>query len=336
MINFRCKYCNQKISVPVIQAGKKGKCPKCKNMLLVPQPEETNSLTGQNSSGCSTANSKKFHLTLLDVPQKDTIPIQPETPDSIHGETIQQLQELEEKLGLNKVEPVPKRKLPWLIDIFLYPVNKPCLVVVAIIIVIPLLINIATVLAGPFGFFISVPGVVIKIVVGLYMYWYLCECIRDSAAGGLRAPEVLGNAPELGDMAWQTLRIIVTLAFFFLPVLLYYRHTRREDVLFWSLLGYAVVFFPMGLLAVIMFDSFSALNPMILISSIFSTFFQYCGLIVAFAAVGLLVAAIVSASQNSPVLTIVVPCGSIYLTMIAAHLLGRFYWRWQEKLYWEV
>ena len=35
----------------------------------------------------------------------------------------------------------------------------------------------------------------------------------------------------------------------------------------------------MGLLACVMFDSIRALNPILLIGSILSTFFQYCGLV---------------------------------------------------------
>ena len=36
MINFNCTNCGQKINVPVMHAGKKGKCPKCKTMLVIP------------------------------------------------------------------------------------------------------------------------------------------------------------------------------------------------------------------------------------------------------------------------------------------------------------
>lgn len=37
VIRFKCKNCGQKIRVPDLHAGRKGKCPKCKNLLLVPE-----------------------------------------------------------------------------------------------------------------------------------------------------------------------------------------------------------------------------------------------------------------------------------------------------------
>ncbi|MBN1456425.1 MAG: hypothetical protein JW912_01065 [Sedimentisphaerales bacterium] len=36
MIKFRCGFCNQKIAVPKIHAGKRGQCLKCKKILLIP------------------------------------------------------------------------------------------------------------------------------------------------------------------------------------------------------------------------------------------------------------------------------------------------------------
>ena len=194
-----------------------------------------------------------------------------------------------------------------------------------------------TTLLGPvFGIFIWAPGLAINTVVFLYMYWYLCQCIHDSAEGGLRAPDVLVNAPGLGDMLWQTIRIAACLVFFCAPVLIYYRRTERTDTVFWFLLAYAAFFFPIGLLAVIMFDSFSALNPLLLIPSIFSTFFQYCGLVLLFCFFGYILAKFISGLPWSGFLNYVPVAVIIYLTMVAAHLLGRFYWRYQENLYWEV
>ena len=92
----------------------------------------------------------------------------------------------------------------------------------------------------------------------------------------------------------------------------------------------------MGLLAVIMFDSFAGLNPLLLIGSIFSTFFQYCGLVLLFCIFGYSSAKIFLAFRESGFLIYVSVALIIYLAMVAAHLLGRFYWRYNEKLYWEV
>ena len=335
VIRFHCKYCQQRITVPKIHAAKKAKCPKCKNIIVVPNVESAADVP-QTTPGDSAVSSKDatFALTFLDIPQEEKA--QPAAEGYAPDKTFEELREIEQEIATDQAEPLPERKLPWLIDIFLYPVSTPGLTILAIVIVIPLLIDFVATLFGPFGFFISVPGFVINVVISLYMYWYLCECIRDSAEGGLRAPDVLIRAPSLGDMLWQTIRIAGCLVFFCLPVLIYYRHTERTDTVFWLLLAYAVFFFPMGLLAVIMFDSFSGLNPLLLIGSIFSTFFQYCGLILLFCIFGYSLAKILSVFSGSGFLNYIAFTLIIYLAMVAAHLLGRFYFRYKEKLYWEV
>jgi len=92
----------------------------------------------------------------------------------------------------------------------------------------------------------------------------------------------------------------------------------------------------MGLLAVLMFGSFTGLNPLLLIPSIFSTFFQYLALI---GFLGVLIAAFVAVAQvvkGKIVLEFIAAAGFMYLLMIIAHLLGRFFWKYQVKLNWEV
>ena len=36
MIEFCCPNCNKRFSVPETAAGKKGKCPQCKNIIVIP------------------------------------------------------------------------------------------------------------------------------------------------------------------------------------------------------------------------------------------------------------------------------------------------------------
>jgi phage FluMu protein Com len=337
MIKFHCKSCGQNLSVPEIHAGKKGKCPKCKNVFLIPQIQDTSPLATQSkATDKETAPKDSPHgLTLLDVPNRQDALRQKDKPkDQL---IIQEYKkEPEEEPKIDQTELVPKRKLPWIIDIFLYPVSVPGIVTLGVIIGIPLLINIATRLLGLFGAFIAIPGFFINIVVGLYLYWYIAECIRDSAAGGLRAPETLGRAPGLGDMFLQLLKIVGCFALCLAPLLIYYQQTRKTDAIFWSLLAYATFFFPMGLLSVVMFDSFSGLNPILILGSIFRTFFPYCAIVVVFLLDGFLTIIIKFAATQSWVLSFLIDCIRLYLALVGAHLLGRFYWRYQEKLRWEV
>ncbi len=110
----------------------------------------------------------------------------------------------------------------------------------------------------------------------------------------------------------------------------------------------------MVLLTVVMFDSVDALNPILIIRSIFRTFVPYCGLVLVFCVLGGLVAPIISNLPKPYALqqTIFYICivlnyllgtafiiqkiAFIYLAMVAAHLLGRFYWWHKDKLGWGI
>jgi len=50
VIKFRCRNCNQKIRVPKIHADKKGRCPKCKNIVVVPKIEKPSPVTSQSKT----------------------------------------------------------------------------------------------------------------------------------------------------------------------------------------------------------------------------------------------------------------------------------------------
>ncbi len=276
--------------------------------------------------------------------QEVTIPIEP-TPVDKSEEYFEQMQK-DQGADLHEPEPLAKRKLPWILDIFLYPTNKAGLTTLAIIIFVPMLINIVAnrmnasvvrfppmlVLAVPFSFI----GFIINLLLSLYLYWYFCECIRDSARGGIRAPETLANTPGLGDLLWQWLRTIGCLAVFAAPTLIYYGYARQIDPVFWALLAVSVFTLPMALLAVVMFDSFSGLNPILLVGSVFSTFLPYCAMIVVFVPVVCLVVRESLAARDSVVLSFIVNCVRIYLALIVAHVLGWFYHRYKEQLNWEV
>jgi len=336
MIKFNCKSCGRKFSVPETSAGKKGKCPRCKNIVVVPEIQATSSLTEQSNSGVPDVNSKSSadNVTLLNALEKDRIQDEPIGLSSVPEQATKYEQELEEEPS-DDTESLAERKLPWVIDIFLYPISIPCLITLGIIISIPLLINIAVGLLGPFGLFVLVPGFFINIVISLYFLWYVAECIRDSAEGGIRAPETLANTPGLGDLLGQWFRLLVCMLIFAGPMGYYFVKTHRTDAIFWSLLAYAVFFLPMGLLAVTLFDSIRGLNPLLLLGSIFSTFFIYCGLVLILGTVAMTVI-VLPRMLSGKWAVFVSGYFVMYILLVVAHLLGRFYWRYQEKLNWDV
>jgi hypothetical protein len=240
----------------------------------------------------------------------------------------------------------PRRKLPWLIDIFLYPVSKPGLMMLAVFIGIPLFIELLRIFTSMLvlGFpplvvllycFI-VFGAFVKIVVLLYIYWYLCECIHSSADGYIRAPDVISTGPSIGDMFWQLIKILSCLALFATPATLYYQYTQKTDTIFAALIYFAAFIFPMALLSVVMFDSFTGLNPVVVIGSIFSTFFYYCVLVASLVVLGHVAVKAFYMIRQTRIMSWVMLTGHIYFMMVAAHLLGRFYYKYQEKLNWDV
>jgi hypothetical protein len=347
MIRFCCEHCGHKISVKDKHAGKRGKCPKCKSILTVPKPQVNGAGPGQSDLDESTISSKAsaHDLTLLDVPRETKDQSQPAEQPVPDETAYEQLRRLQGGLVRQESDQILQRKLPWIIDIFLYPISKPGLIMLSFIIMVPLLFKFLgkTFTFAALGFppmlivatLVIMVGHLIRVLLSLYFYWYFCECIRESAAGQLRAPETIGSAPGLGEMLARLLRTLVCLIVFFGPVLIRFRYNRATDVVFWILFSYALFLFPVALLAVVMFDSLRGLHPFLLIGSIFSTFFQYCALVL-FIAAGVFILLSLPVTKEALILRFILRCICIYLALVAAHLLGRFYWRYQEKLNWEV
>jgi len=138
------------------------------------------------------------------------------------------------------------------------------------------------------------------------------------------------------DMFGQMVNIIGCLAIFFAPVVLYLWIAKRADIIFWLLLIYAVFVFPMALLAVVVFDSAAGFNPRLIYNSISDTFRQYSGLVLSFIVAILLIGVLGQKVGESGHSAFFIRCAGTYMIFVAAHLLGRFYWRNQEKLNWKL
>jgi len=367
VVDFDCAECGQRISALKIHNGKKIICPKCKNTLIVPAGSQTPAKSVRTVSfTCSMCHREieepeSSRGKLVECPHcKDYVPVPiaegpaqeapaPPGPRAEPDTSDQRFEQLQSSIGeMPAKEPdhVTERKLPWVLDIFLYPTSKAGLITLAIIIFVPLLIGIvvSSLSASARGFppllVLAVPvsmiGMITRLLLSLYLYWYFCECIRDSAAGGVRAPETVGATPGLGDLLWQWFRTFACLVVFAAPTLIYYAHVRQIDSVFWALLAVGVFVFPMALLAVVMFDSFAGLNPILLVGSVFSTFLPYCAMIAMFALLVFLIVQEAPVIQGSAILFFTIRCVGVYLALIVAHLLGWFYHRYEQKLNWDV
>jgi hypothetical protein len=266
-----------------------------------------------------------------------------------------QLQSRVEKLKQEVLKPdvPPERKLPWLIDILLYPFSASGAIHLAIFLFTPILIR-RFVLHGIDIFFGLLSLGLYALLIG-YFFYYIGYCIFDSSRGGLRAPDVtIYDAPEKGELVSQLFFILGATGVCFLPATAYFIITEQTGFIFWLLLAPGIILLPMVLLTAVMFDSLGALNPILIFTSIYRTFYPYCGLVLIFSLIAGLVGQIISGLPIpreligfffyiSSVLdyllgTVLFPqkIAAIYLAMVSAHLLGRFYMRYKEKLNWEV
>lgn len=348
MVEFRCRKCGQKFRMSETHAGKTGKCPKCQAILRIPRPR-----TRSDSSEHGDANrpevspeTSPYDLTLLNVPPMAKADSQSPEPSVVDGAAYEQLRRLQGGALTLQSDEIPQRKLPWIVDIFFYPLNKPGVTIIFISVGIPLTLRILsktflplTLIFWPMLIFLIafiIAHWVSLVILLLYMNWYVCACIYDSAVGGIRAPETAGSTLGLWAIFRQTLKIVACLVLFLSPASLYFSYTQRVDPILWALYGGGGFLFPMGLLAVVMFDSLRGLSPRLILASIFSTFFQYCGLVVFWCGLCVLIPVAGSLLWRSWILGYLFLAVAFYLTLILAHLLGRFFWKYQDKLYWEV
>jgi hypothetical protein len=248
------------------------------------------------------------------------------------------------------------RKLPWLIDVFLYPLSAPGAIHLAIFWLGPLVLS--------FVYKFVLARLVFGMLIALFLYmmligyalYYLSFCVFDSSKGRTRAPDIsLECAPDKADLVSQSFLVLGSAAICFWSPAIYSVLTRRIDVIFWLLSACGLFFFPMALLAAILFDATHALNPIFIIGSIFKTFFKYCGLVAFYCVLGALVAAVMSDLHNLPepqdmrgaIMYVFVianyffsaafiykSMALVYLAMVGAHLLGSFYWWHKDKLNW--
>jgi len=299
MIRFECPSCGVHIRVPETHAGKHGKCPKCRQRVTVPVPDTQDDF---------------LRLEPLDIPAAPEVSV--DTPFSDESEASEDL----------AAAPAGQRSHPWPIDIFMYPMNLAGLIHLGILAGFPLLVGLSLMILGPLARLIWIIPLCIGIAVKLYYCWYLSECVNDSASGGTRTPDAFSST-DLSEQFTLAIHLFATYVMFAGPAFFYHLYFHRVDTLFWCLAGYGVVFFPMGLLAMVLYQDSSALNPFKLLLAIAKCLLPYLGLMILLVGVlGLFVLL-----SHIPILG---QCFWVYGSFILAHLLGRFYWRNQARIGW--
>jgi len=234
-------------------------------------------------------------------------------------------------------------KLPWLIDAFLYPISTSGLIHIAIFVFLPRLFSflagllrslLAPILREGTGYILAFLLVPFYIIFYSYVFYYITDCVVSSSKGNRRASDVtLPHNLDAGDFISQVILVLGCVAICLWPAAVYYGWTRRTDSIFLLLLGGGVFLLPMSLLRGIMFDSFDALNPISIMSSIFSTFLSYCWLVLFFFAIGGFVAVILPRLGLWGFLPASI---KFYLLFVLIHRLGWFYWWNKDRLDWGI
>ncbi len=249
---------------------------------------------------------------------------------------------LELEPQIEHVEPVPRKRLPWLIDSFLYPVSAAGLTMLGMFVLLPFVFTLIcygllrtrlpVIFVPVFCIFL-----LIRVIILFYMFWYLGFCIRESAGGDFRAPDTLAPDSDdgIGETIRQTLMILGTVAVCLLPGIVYYLTRDAIDIYFWLLLAAGGFFLPMALLSVIMQDGLWGLNPFCIVVSIIRTFLKYCCVAGMFyVPIAIIVYVIIYVPMNNAVTNLLFRAMFVYLLIVASHMLGRFFYNNEGKLDW--
>jgi hypothetical protein len=336
VIRFNCTFCGFQLRIPSIHAGKKGKCPNCKNVVLIPQSspppqqEEPIRLVRDAEPPAESArpagSSPQWHRTSIE-------------PDNV-------------AVDVDKADQSPQQKPATILDVFAFPFSMAGVLHFILFWFGPFLL-------GLFGRIAAFTCFGQLLVIGLYIallgyfYYYLSSCIIASAKDERAAPDVsFDDLPGFTELLGRVFLvfgatlvcfaplILCMLYFYILPAVRWFWVGPPElldwqaDPVYWLLFGIGVFLFPMFLLAAALFDSITALNPIMIIASIFSTFLPYCALALLFCAIGLLMNFV---GQLQPGGLPLLAWGlDVYLLFIAAYILGRFFRRYEDRLSWEV
>lgn len=112
LFDFHCDSCGQQIIVRQVNAGKKCKCPRCGYSLVIPRLAEGPG-RGRNPETVSEQAPA----------QKNDTSVPGHTKDTLDGLSLEERQLLAGEMKIVETGQTGERALPWLVDIFLYPMN---------------------------------------------------------------------------------------------------------------------------------------------------------------------------------------------------------------------
>ncbi len=328
LIQFSCSFCGRQIKMPREYAGRKGKCPQCKSVLVVPEstpaapPDEPIRLRRGSAPPAEAAR------PIYTEPH----PPPPEPAEEPSGRLQAGIS------GPGQHKPVT------LIDILSFPFSLAGAIHFLLFCLTPALVALlqnTVLLICCYGQILALAS---YIFLTGYFYYYLTNCVIAGAKGERFAPDIsFEDFPSIIDLLRRLLLLVMALLVCLAPAFVYIFYKQFWDPMdmpawvagpilyIWIAIG--LFFLPMLLLALCLFDSVSAFNPRLIIGSIFSTFLPYCGLVLLFYLIGFLMFLI---PGWHPVLALLSWIIDVYLIFICAYVLGRFFRSYEKRLNWEI
>jgi len=218
--------------------------------------------------------------------------------------------------------------MPVLQDILTYAVRgkgKYVLITCVVLSVVAELVNLAPMI----GFFAM-------LVISGYFAAIYFQLVQSSAVGDAEAPDFPDTANLFEDLMLPMLQMVGVAMVSFLPVTCYVLWTDDGSVaIMLGLLLFGIIYYPMGMLAVVVLGSILAVNPLVVIPSIFRAGWLYwlgIGMLCLLYVAGWMIEA--SLSGRFIIGTVVMSGISAYTLMTNARILGLIYREREEELGW--
>ena len=112
-IRFQCHKCGRGFQIPAQKAGKKGRCPDCQTILVVPDDPKPEP---RQQEGYTSIDD------LLSQPDKLRLKPEPDPNPPLHAQSPYE----QHSMNIDENTPAPpkgQRKYIWFVDILLYPAN---------------------------------------------------------------------------------------------------------------------------------------------------------------------------------------------------------------------
>jgi hypothetical protein len=183
------------------------------------------------------------------------------------------------------------------------------------------------------------PVLVLAIIIHGYLYYYLFECVRDSSLGGRRAVGWRNiEMPAYNDLLRRfgliVVCIVITAGLLWSSIWTGWPAGSTRG--FFIIVVSSAVVLPMLFLSVTMTDDFTAFNPFRIIAAIIRLLIPYAGIVIIFCAIIFAMFRIMLLLPQNIFGSLLWHALFVYNCLALAHILGRFYYNYGEKLDWGV